>query len=541
MATVAQDTVLTPALTPRLIDPRGVLYGRRCRNAALTYAERGWPVLPLHTADGGRCSCGQAGCRRPGRHPRPPTGVREATADAAVIRRWWRRWPDTGVGVATGAVSGLMGVALDEARRGLSEWQRLQGPDGVGPDTLALADGPGRCLKLFAHPRQDRLLQSLPAVGGCLGIAVIGDGGWVPAPPSRSPGGSRVQWLPPCDPAVEAPEPLPAWLLQLLGPASGRLEEYSLAQLQALDLPDPRWPIRDLLAEGLTILAGPPKVGKSWLLLEWGLAITMGQPAFGLLDVDPGEVLYAAMEDTARRLKARMDRLLGPDRPWPGCLEVTHRLPRSNAGLVDTLAAWLKAHPNARLVMLDTLAKISPRWRSRDWYADDYALGEKLQQLAADHHVALVVSTHLTKRLTADPVEQVRGSIGVTGSADTILVLRRVRGQEEGSLLITGRDVEEQELVVTFEHGHWTLGGPAAPFQLSAERAAVLQALRHAPGPQTPRQLADRLGKTHGRSGSCSGRWRKTGRCRGSGPGAAGRPTRSRTSRRRGGWPAPAP
>src|SRR5262245_34186061 len=77
--------------------------------AALSYARRGWLVLPLHTARHGACACGHVPC--PGKHPRTAHGVKEATIDEETIRRWWQQWPEANVGIATGAVSGL--VVLD--------------------------------------------------------------------------------------------------------------------------------------------------------------------------------------------------------------------------------------------------------------------------------------------------------------------------------------------------------------------------------------------------------------------------------------------
>jgi hypothetical protein len=497
MTTVAASSVLTPA---RGCDPGHewlALTGRGCLEAALVYARCGWAVLPLHTGTDGRCSCGRAACRSPGRHPRTPHGVRDATRDAATIRRWWRRWPGADVGLATGAVSGLVAVALDPSQLGLMQWEALQAQYGAAPETLQIGNGLGRPLLLFAHPRRDRLLDSLPALAGCPGVAVIADGGCIPAPPSQGPRGHCVRWRTAHDPRRCPPAPLPAWLLAELAAASGPLVEYSLAQALALDFSEPRWAIPGLLPEGLTVLAGAPKIGKSWLLLDWALAVASGWPALGGLPVERGAVLYAALEDTPRHIKGRTTRLLG-GRAFPvGRITVRHQLPSGTTALADALADALRTHPRTRLVMLDTLAKVRPPRRSRDWYAHDYALGGALQQLAHEFRVALVVSTHLTKRQAADPLDQVCGSIGVTASADTTLILRRKRWQAEGTLLITGRDTEERELALRFDGAQWTRLGPAAAITLSPERAAVLDLLRTAAGPLAIRDVAATLDKEY--------------------------------------------
>src|SRR4051794_7912570 len=82
-------------------------------NAALDYAARGWPVLPLWEPRGvGVCACG-AGCQRVGKHPRTAHGVGDATTDPEQIRAWWQEWPTTNIGIATGRASGLLVVDVD--------------------------------------------------------------------------------------------------------------------------------------------------------------------------------------------------------------------------------------------------------------------------------------------------------------------------------------------------------------------------------------------------------------------------------------------
>ena len=82
------------------------------------------------------------------------------------------------------------------------------------------------------------------------------------------------------------------------------------SDLQQEDFPEPRWAIEGLLPEGLTILAGPPKVGKSWLCLGVSLAVALGGVALGHISVERGDVLYFGLEDSKRRLKDRLESLL---------------------------------------------------------------------------------------------------------------------------------------------------------------------------------------------------------------------------------------
>lgn len=100
-------------------------------------------------------------------------------------------------------------------------------------------------------------------------------------------------------------------------------QPYSAADLQQQTFPPPRWAVPDLLAEGVNVLAGAPKLGKSWLALGLGIAVASGGRALGSIDVVQGDVLYLALEDTPRRLFDRMGKLCGAT-PWPSGLAIHH-------------------------------------------------------------------------------------------------------------------------------------------------------------------------------------------------------------------------
>ena len=87
--------------------------------AALGYARRGWPVLPLHTATPHGCTCQQERCTSAGKHPRTPHGLHEASQDPEQIRAWWRRWPAANIGIRTGRDAGLLVLDLDRHHGGL--------------------------------------------------------------------------------------------------------------------------------------------------------------------------------------------------------------------------------------------------------------------------------------------------------------------------------------------------------------------------------------------------------------------------------------
>jgi hypothetical protein len=108
--------------------------------AALAYATRGWPVLPLHSVQNGRCTCGAAACRSTGKHPRTANGIKDATTDLEQIKQWWACWPEANIGIATGAASGLVVVDVDPRNGGKESLERLQ--EAHGPfDTYTVSSG----------------------------------------------------------------------------------------------------------------------------------------------------------------------------------------------------------------------------------------------------------------------------------------------------------------------------------------------------------------------------------------------------------------
>jgi hypothetical protein len=151
---------------------------------------------------------------------------------------------------------------------------------------------------------------------------------------------------------------------------------------------------------------------------------------------------------------------------------------------------------------VDTLAKIRARVSGRasgNLYAEDYAAIEGLKALADAYGVALLTLTHLRKAQAEDVVDLVTGSAGLTGAADTVIVLRRPRGQSEGTLFVTGRDVEEQELAVRFDADSclWTIIGEAGQVATTKQRQALIDVIRKH-GPIGPAEIAERLGRRVG-------------------------------------------
>jgi hypothetical protein len=259
-----------------------------------------------------------------------------------------------------------------------------------------------------------------------------------------------------------------------------------------------RWIVPQILPEGTSILAARPKVGKSWMALNLALAVAMGGVALGRQKVEGGEVLYLALEDNERRLKGRLTKML-QDKAAPERLYFATDWPRSDEGGCEALEQWLKTHPQARLVVVDTLAKFRPPvGATHNLYEADYGSMQGLKRLSDLYRVALLVVHHTRKGQSEDPLEDVSGSTGLTAGVDNVLALRRKRGEAGGVLHLIGRDIEsEEELAVTFdkELALWITLGPAREHALSEERREIVELLAEYPHGLRPAEIARNLNK----------------------------------------------
>jgi hypothetical protein len=246
--------------------------------------------------------------------------------------------------------------------------------------------------------------------------------------------------------------------------------------------------VPDLIPEGLTILAGRPKIGKSWLLLLLSSAVATGAVALGQVAAGPlpqGDVLYLALEDGERRLQRRMTKLLGalPEN-WPLRLDLKTEWRRFDQGGLDDIRAWCKSVRDPRLVAVDTLAKVRAPGNSKTSpYQNDHDALASLQKLAGELGIGVIVSHHDRKMAADDVFDTVSGTLGLTGAVDTILVL--TRKAQSTILHIRGRDIEnETSLAMQFDKAtcQWSVLGAAVEVNRSDERARVLALLENASG-----------------------------------------------------------
>lgn len=248
--------------------------------------------------------------------------------------------------------------------------------------------------------------------------------------------------------------------------------------LDVQDFPVARYALEGIIPEGMGLLVGPPKVGKSWLTLGVLLSIALGNEALGMVATGPSRpVLYLALEDGDRRMQDRCRRLLdGESIPTN-----FHYATRVHPGEVDPLVReWLHLHATADLrplIVVDTLAKITRgATPGESAYARDYRVAGALKALADDFPgITLLLVHHTRKMASEDFVDQVSGTNGLAGAADFVCVLTRGRTDDSGVLSVTGRDVPENEYALKLIGvGRWQIDGNG--LAEAADRAVTVRA-----------------------------------------------------------------
>lgn len=261
-------------------------------------------------------------------------------------------------------------------------------------------------------------------------------------------------------------------------PGWERPETYTLTQLLALDIPEPRWAVPGLLSEGLSILAGKPKLGKSWMALNLALTIAAGGKALGTTQTVPGDVLYLSLEDRLRRVQDRARKVLA----GIGCgvsdrLHVSVKWPRQDQGGLEEIEKWMRAVEHPTLIIIDVWAKFRPAGKSSSSaYEQDYNHASELKALADRYACSTLPLHHCKKAAADDVVDEISGTLGLAGAADGLLVLSRARGENEANLFITGRDIQDEDMALTFDPQRftWTCEGPAGVRTESKLKAALV-------------------------------------------------------------------
>ncbi len=231
-------------------------------------------------------------------------------------------------------------------------------------------------------------------------------------------------------------------------------EEPRLRVINCADLIDTRyqridWIVEGLLKPGLSVLAGAPKIGKSWMVLQLCLCVAKGEPFWGM-STRHSAVLYITLEDSEMRLQ---DRLLRITDDVSENLSIALSCPALGYDLKRAIAAHCGNYPETRLIVIDTFQKIREQ-ASQMSYAGDYADVSKLKEIADELHICILLVHHTRKLGDSDYINEISGTNGIAGSADTLMILKKEKRSERNAVLsCTGRDIEDREIELSLDRG----------------------------------------------------------------------------------------
>lgn len=253
------------------------------------------------------------------------------------------------------------------------------------------------------------------------------------------------KWTPPAEPEPEKPKQ-----------EKPGLAFITATDLQNADLPPVQFLVDDILPAGTSLLSAASKIGKSWMVLDMGLAIAAGKPFMGH-DTHQAGVLYLALEDSQTRLQDRMNKVLNRGKA-PGGMRFSIVAPNLDEGLLEVLAADLQANPETKLIIIDTLQKIRGVAKAREsGYEQDYREMAAVKKFVDERGISVLFVHHNRKmRDEDDPFNMISGTNGIMGAADTIwTIIKNKRSENEATLHITGRDVEQSDTVISFDKSVW--------------------------------------------------------------------------------------
>ena len=202
--------------------------------------------------------------------------------------------------------------------------------------------------------------------------------------------------------------------------------------------------VKGLLYAGAYILAGAPKIGKSFLVAQIAYHVSTGQDLLGY-KVHQGTVLYLALEDDFQRIQSRMFMMYGVN-DTPNLHFATAARKIGN-GLDEQLKNFVQEHPDTNLIIIDTMQKIREVGGEAYSYASDYEIIGRIKQFADQHGICVLTVHHTRKQPSGDSFEMISGTTGLLGCADgSLLMQKKKRTALEATIDVVGRDQPDQIL-----------------------------------------------------------------------------------------------
>lgn len=236
------------------------------------------------------------------------------------------------------------------------------------------------------------------------------------------------------------------------------------AELKSMEFPDIEWAVEGLIPEGLTILAGDEKFGKSLMALDLCLGIALGTPVMGSKECKKGDAIYITLEDPLRRVK---ERVIKQRDEWPAEIHFVTQIEGPDiTPLVDVFDDMILTYPDTRLIVVDVMNHITPENNKSS--VSDYQFTNKflqpLQKWSNLNHVALLLITHKRKESVGNndnPFNGIMGSKGITSSADTLIMVSSNYEKSkmikidhtlpDGFMHVKGREMGNEQFALDFD------------------------------------------------------------------------------------------
>ena len=240
------------------------------------------------------------------------------------------------------------------------------------------------------------------------------------------------------------------------------LELITADDLYHKPLTHPEMLIDGILSTGLAILSGDSKIGKSWLVLWLCLRIAKGEPVWGI-PTRKKDVVYLALEDRDWRIQDRMHQITEDP---PSNLFIGFSCGVIGEELEMQIEETLREKPNVGIIFIDTFQMVRENVSAKlNLYAKDYQDLTSLKRIADEHGICIFLVHHTRKeRDEANVFQNITGSTGIAGVADTLMVLQKENHYDNEAILsITGRDIEERVLHLKMVSAVWEVVGELNP------------------------------------------------------------------------------
>jgi RecA-family ATPase len=254
-----------------------------------------------------------------------------------------------------------------------------------------------------------------------------------------------------------------------------KIELIKAKDIQAMEIEPLTWIVKDLIPEGLSLLAGRPKIGKSWFALNIAVAVAEGSIALNKFETSQSKVLYIPYEDNTRRIKSRLNNMLNGNEAHENLFFPKDLyFPKLNQEGLDCIRQCVENEDGIKLIIIDTFGSAVNKGNNNYCFQDDYNFMMGLQQIALKYHIAILLIHHTRKMIAESVYDDIIGTTGITASPDTLMIIKK---HLEGCILhITGRDVEEADYKSVFdaETFFWNVTDDKVLFGSTVERQAII-------------------------------------------------------------------